>query len=49
MKIEWEIVENPAPDPEIDRLLDYMVECGRKADEYSWWIGTATAPAGEPA
>lgn len=39
-KLEWRVVENPEPDPEIDRLLDYMAELSRQADTVEGWWST---------
>lgn len=38
MDIEWEIVQNPEQDPEVNRLLDALSELSRKADTIEMWI-----------
>lgn len=38
-KFTWEVVEDPEPDPEVDRLLDMLVHYGRISDTYYAYIG----------
>jgi hypothetical protein len=38
-KIRLTVVENPEPDPEVDRLLDQMCELSRQADTFCIYIG----------
>jgi hypothetical protein len=46
MRWEWEIVEDPEPDPAIEAWLDYMSGLGKIADTYAFYIG---APGPDPA
>ena len=36
-KLELRVVDNPEPDPEVDRLLDYLSELMRQADTIHFW------------
>ena len=39
-KLYFEIVTDSEPDPEIERLLNYMSKLGRIADTCEWWISS---------
>lgn len=39
MAIEWEIIENPEPNPWADAALDALEEASRLADHWEIWIG----------
>jgi hypothetical protein len=47
MRWEWEIVEDPEPDPVVESWLDYMSRLGKIADTYAFYIGAPAKP--EPA
>lgn len=36
-KIELRVVDNPEPDPEVDKLLDYLSELMRQAGTIHFW------------
>jgi hypothetical protein len=40
-RLEWEVVDNPEPDPEVEALLEYMGWLGRLADTCAFYIGPA--------
>ena len=41
MRLNWEIVEDPEPDPVVEAWLDYMSKLGKIADTYAFYVGPA--------
>jgi hypothetical protein len=39
--IQWEVVDDPEPDPVAEAWLDYMSRLGKIADTYAFYIGPA--------